>query len=85
MTQEQFRKIEALRDKITRYEKIIELAESDDEDYKRKGFAYCVPSTFSFDYLRYPVDDDELNNKILNLVKEKLSEMNREFNDITIM
>ena len=84
MTQEQFKRIENLRDKINRYEKILAIAE-DGADCDRKGFAYCLPSTFGFDYIRYSIEDKELNDKFLGLVKEKLSELKREFSDITIM
>lgn len=84
MTQDQFNKIKNLTEKIERYEKILDLAKSDEEN-GRKGFAYYFPSTFAIDYLRYPIQDEELNSKMIELVKEKLVEMKREFNDITIM
>ena len=84
MTQEQFDKILNITEKIKRYEKILELADGDKDNYDG-GFAYNVRSQLSFEYCRYAIDDDELNKKFVGLIKEKLSELKREFSDITIM
>ena len=84
MTQEQFDKILNLTEKIKRYEKILELADGA-KDNSDDGFAYSVRSRLSFEYCRYAIDDDELNKKFAELIKEKLGELKREFNDITIM
>lgn len=84
MTQEQFDKILNLTEKIKRYEKILELADGDKDNYDG-GFAYNVRSQLSFEYCRYAIDDDELNKKFIGLIKEKLDELKREFSDITIM
>jgi hypothetical protein len=84
MTQEQFDKILNLTEKIKRYEKILELADGV-KDNREGGFAYNVRSQLGLDYCRYAIDDDELNKKFAELIKEKLGELKREFNDITIM
>ena len=80
MTQEQFKKIENLKRKIENYEKILELVKEG-----RGKFAYTVRSTIAFDYLTYDFDDDAVNKQIVELVKERLKEMKKEFNDITVM
>ena len=80
MTQKDFERIEALKRKIETYEKILELVKGD-----RGKFAYAVRSTLTFDYLTYNIEDEDVNKQIIELVKEKLKELKREFSDLTIM
>ena len=80
MTQKDFERIEALKRKIETYEKILELVKEG-----RGKFAYAFRSTLSFEYLTYNIEDEDVSKQIIELVKEKLKELKREFSDLTIM
>ena len=80
MTQEQFKKIENLKRKIETYERILDFVNEG-----RGKFTYAIRSTVGFDYLTYDIDDDGVNRQIVELVKERLKEMKKEFSDLTVM
>lgn len=80
MTEEQFKRIERLKKKIKKYEDILELIKDD-----RGEFAYAYRSSFTNNYITLDIDDDGINNKIIDLITEKLNEMKKEFSDLTVM
>lgn len=80
MTEEQFKRIERLKKKIKRYEDILELIKDD-----RGEFGYTYRSSFTSNYITLDIDDDGINDKIIDLIREKLNEMKKEFSDLTVM
>ena len=80
MTEEQFKRIERLKKKIKKYEDILELIKDD-----RGAFTYAYRSSFTNNYITLDIDDDGINNKIIDLITEKLNEMKKEFSGLTVM
>lgn len=81
MTQEQFRQIEKLKKEIENYETILKSAESNPACL----FSYNRYSSVCGDYIHHFIDNRDLNNKFIAMIRERLEEAKQEFNNITIM
>ena len=80
MTQEQFRQIEDLKKEIENYEKILKYAENNPTCL----FSYNRYSLACGGYIHHFIDNKDLNNKFIALIRERLEEAKQEFNSITI-
>jgi hypothetical protein len=83
MTNEEFYRINALKDEIETYEKILENRKHCPET----GFALPFYSSLSFgvEPTLYPIRDETLNKNIDKLVKERLEQLRSDFSKIQIM